>query len=86
MGESFKLLGVLFDTQLAMTAAIDALAKEMFGKLHGILRARRYHSDDELVRLYKAHVLSYTEYRTAAIYHAEVKALKKIDEVQSRLL
>ena len=36
--------------------------------------------------LYKAHLLSYLEYRTPAIYHAKREALQKLDRVQSKLL
>ena len=36
--------------------------------------------------LYKAHVLSFIEYRTSAIYHASSSVLSKVDKVQDRML
>ena len=36
--------------------------------------------------LYKAHLLSYIEYRTPAIYHALRKELQKVDAIQDRFL
>ena len=36
--------------------------------------------------LYKAHLLSYIEYRTPAIYHATRDILAKLDRVQTKLL
>ena len=35
-----------------------------------------------MIHLYKAKVLSYAEYRTAAIYHASESLLQKVDHVQ----
>ena len=37
-------------------------------------------------RLYKAHALSYLEFRTPTIYHARREALSKLDTVQTRFL
>ena len=51
-----------------------------------LIRTRRYYTDAELVVLYKAHRLSYIEYRTLAIYHATRDILERLDRVQSRFL
>ena len=40
----------------------------------------------ELIDLYKAHVLSFIEYRTSAIYHASSSVLGSIDKIQDRML
>ena len=69
-GESFKLLGVPFDCELKMVAAVNELAREAGWKLKTLLRTSRFHYDAQLVDVYKARLLSYLEYRTAAVYHA----------------
>ena len=51
-----------------------------------ILRARASLSRDKLIALYKAKVLSYLEYRPAAIYHADSWILDAVDRVQVRFL
>ena len=45
-----------------------------------------FYTDAGLVKLYKAHLLSYLEYRTAAIYHAKREVLWILDRVQQRFL
>ena len=40
----------------------------------------------ELVHLYKSQILSYIEYRTAAIYHSADTHLNRIDDIQRRFL
>ena len=71
--ESFKLLGVAFDCQLRMHVAIDDCAAACHARTMCLLRARRFHSLEEMVLLYKSHILSYAEYRTPAIAHAATK-------------
>ena len=51
-----------------------------------LVRSAKYHRDAELVLLYKAKVLSYLEYRTAAVYHATDTALLPLNAVQDRFL
>ena len=50
------------------------------------MKTRRYYNDAELVGLYKAHLLSYIEYRTPAVYHALRKDLDKLDNIQTGFL
>ena len=69
-GSSFKLLGVPFDTELSMAHAVSELVSSAGWKLRIILRIRRFYTDADLIVFYKAHLLSYLEYRTPAIYHA----------------
>ena len=54
--------------------------------INAILRAQRMHNITGMMDLYKAKVLSYAEYRTAAIYHVIVFALETIDKVQQNFL
>eukprot|EP00959_Pyramimonas_sp_CCMP1952_P191942 4013372-Pyramimonas_sp.AAC.1 len=69
-GDGFKLLGVHFDTSLLMEVAIDRCVSGASWRLYSLLRTRQFHSDAELVGLYKAHILSYISYRTSAVSHA----------------
>ena len=85
-GEPFKLLGVLFDMMLTMEAEIQNLAQKLNWKLSTLLKMRRFYSFADMIMEYKARLLSLTEYRTAAIYHAAPSALDRIDRVQGRLL
>jgi hypothetical protein len=85
-GESFKLLGVPFDMELSMAAAVSDIVSAAGWKFRTLLRTRRFYSDAELIVLYKAHLLSYLEYRTPAIYHATRNILSRLDAVQSRFL
>jgi hypothetical protein len=85
-GKDFKLLGVIFDVLLEMDKAVDEVVMAAGWKLKMLIRTWRFYTDAELIRLYKAHLLSYLEYRTSAIYHAKRKVLEKLDRVQSRFL
>ena len=85
-GKDFKMLGVVFDVTLTMRSAVDGLVMEAGWKLKMVIRTRRFYTDAELVVLYKAHLLSFLEYRTPAIYHAKREILWKLDRVQSRFL
>jgi hypothetical protein len=69
-----------------MKDAVDEVVMEANWKMQTILRTRRYYNDAELVGLYKAHLLSFLEYRTAAVYHARRDVLEKLDRVQDRFL
>ena len=48
-GESFRVLGVTFNTQLIMSNAIGECAQECHWQLTAILRARRYFSLRDLI-------------------------------------
>ena len=61
MGNDFRILGVDFDPQLLMRKAARKIATEAGWRVKAILRAKRFFSTPELVRLYKAHVRSYIE-------------------------
>ena len=85
-GESFKLLGVQFDTKLTMTESVFNLAKDCRWKLKAILRTCKYNAGGHLILLHKAQILSFIEYRTAAIYHACRSSLEALDRVQDKLI
>ena len=85
-GSSFKLLGVPFDTELSMGYAVSELVSSAGWKLRTLLRTRRFYTDADLIVLYKAHLLSYLEYRTPAIYHATRVVISRLDAVQNRFL
>ena len=77
-GESFKVLGVKFDCSLTMAEAVHGVVVEVNWKLRTFERSAAYHYDTQLVKLYKARVLGYVEYRTAAVYHATDTVLKPL--------
>ena len=85
-GGNFKILGVDYDCRLVMADAVHAVVHEVVWKIRTLLRSRRYHTQAEMVDLYKSRVVSFIEYRTAAIYHASDSVLKPLDEVQQRFL
>ena len=51
-----------------------------------LLRTQRYYSTRNLITMYKQQVLSFVEYRTAAIAHASSSLLHQLDRVQERFL
>ena len=85
-GDDFKLLGVVFDTQLLMHRAAREIATEAGWRLQTLLKVRRFFTTPEIFRLYKAQVLSYIEGCTPAIFHAAPSVLDRIDRVQRRFL
>ena len=85
-GDPFSLLGIQFDCKLLMTDTVLDLARTCRWKLKALLRTRRFNTGEQLVLLYKAQLLSFIEYRTAAIYHACRSALDMLDHVQEKLL
>lgn len=64
-----RMLGV-FLTDLRMSRAISECVVEAGRRLRSLLRTRRYHSDRELLMLFKGHALSYLEYRRLSIMRA----------------
>lgn len=85
-GDDFKILGVLYDTQLTMVAAVLEVAREAGWRLKTLLRCRRFYTTPQLVKLYKSQILSYIESSTPAIHHAAPSVLDKVDRVQRRFL
>ena len=85
-GQCFKLLGVTFDLKLHMDLACYEIAAEAGWRVRAILRCRPFYDCVSLLALYKAQVLSYIEFRTAAIYHAPDFFLHAVDKVQDNFL
>ena len=85
-GESFDLLGIRFDCKLVMSSTVEELARTCRWKLRAILRTKRYNTSARLISLYKTQLLSFIEYRTAAIYHVCDTALALLDDVQDKIL
>jgi hypothetical protein len=86
VGGTFKQLGITFNGGLTMSETVADLVCAAGWKLRTLLRTKRYYTDADLINLYKAHMLSWIEYRTAAIYHATRAVLCNLDAVQSRFL
>ena len=84
--ETFKTLGVEIDGALTMEKTVRKTATEAHWKLRTLERSSRFQCDRQLVLLYKARVLSYLEYRTAAVYHATDTVLQTLDAVQDTFL
>ena len=85
-GSNFKLLGVVFDHALSMKDAIHELVADASWKIASILRTTRFFTDGELVNLYKSKLLSFSDHRTAAIYHACDTTLAPLNRFQERFL
>ena len=85
-GETFKVLGCLFDPRLLMHAAARHVAIEGGWRRQTLLRSRRFFSTKEFIHLYNAQVLSFMESSTPGLYHAVPSVLERVDRVQRRLL
>ena len=69
-----------------MACAVSEIVSAAGWKLRTLLRTRRFYTDVDMILFYKAHLLSYLEYRTPAIYHATRALLSPLDAVQTRFL
>ena len=67
-----------------MKGAVVDLGSEATWKVISIVGTGRYFTDGELVNLYKSPLLSYLEYRAAAIYNACDTVLAPLDSFQTR--
>ena len=85
-GANFKILGLNFDCRLTMRDTIEDLVGELRWRIKAIVRVRRYHSVAGMILLYKAKVLSFVEYRTAAIYNACDTAIAPLNRLQEIFL
>ena len=82
VGEPFELLGVLFDAALTMGKAVDDLVAKCRYKIWTLRRSWRYYCVSGLILLWKSKVLSFIEYRSAALYHAADTVLRPLDDLQ----
>ena len=85
-GGDFKILGVTFDCRLSMKTCVHDLANKCAWKIRTLMCGHRYYPAVQMVDLYKAHVLSYIEYRTPAIYHSTKTVLEPLDKLQTNFL
>ena len=85
-GDSFRMLGVLWDTKLTMAQACQEVAQRAGWKLGTLLRTKRYYNTSDLVKLFKCPVLQVLELPTPAVYHAATTLLDSLDRVQRRFL
>ena len=85
-GDSFRGLGVLWDTKLRMEMQCHEVGVRASWKLRTLLRTLRYYDVRDLTAQYKAQVLSTLEFCTPAVYHCTATALEDLDRVQKRFL
>ena len=69
-----------------MQHAVRSLVISASWKLRSLCRAQRFYSTADLVRIFKAHVLSFIEYRTPAIIHCATTILDPLDHILDRFL
>ena len=69
-----------------MHDCVDELVDGVNWEMRTLMRTARFYSDAEMVNLYKSQILSYVEYRTAAIYHTCESSIQRLDRVQERFL
>ena len=86
LGGPTKLLGIEFDNRLLMNIAVHNCAMKAAWKTKSLLRARRFYSTVDMPMLFKSHVLSFIECRTAGIHFASTSVLRELDDVQTRFL
>lgn len=80
-GSVMKVLGVKIDSKLLMREAVHQIVVEAAWRKKSLLRTARYHTDAELITLFKSHVVGYVEYRTPAVYHASSSVLAPVDRI-----
>ena len=81
-GDSFKHLGVRFDTRLLMIEEITRILGRVRPKVKAILRSQRYYGTRDLVNQFKTHALCILEGSTAAVFHAATSHLARLDAIQ----
>ena len=69
-----------------MHLAIASLATDAGWRLKALMKCRRFHSRNALVKLFKIQVLSYIESATPAIANAAPTLLDRIDRAARRFL
>ena len=82
MGRDFRILGVSYDCRLVMDSAVRELAAKARWKILMLLRSKHALGAVSLIVQYKQQVLSFSEYRTSAIYHATTTVLEQLHKLQ----
>ena len=85
-GQTFKLLGILYDTRLFMNEAVGAIVKSVGWKLITLFRVRSQYSITQYLNLYKTQIWSSVEWATPAILHATRTLLDNVDRIQRKFL
>lgn len=85
-GDSFRVLGVHWDTKLRMEEQCHEVGKRASWKLRTLLKTLKYYDLKDLVAQYKAQVLPTVEFSTPAVYHCTTTALEDLDRAQHRFL
>ena len=86
VGPNFRLLGVPFDNALRMKDAMVEIVESATWKMGATPKTARYLNDGELIQVYDSKLLSFLEYRTAAIYNACNTTLLPLDNFQEHFL
>lgn len=84
--DNFRILGIPFGGKLLMHAAVRETICEASWRVKTLLMTHRYFTKNELVVLFKSHVLSYVEYRSAGISYAATSAIAPLDNVLVKFL
>ena len=69
-----------------MNDAIAEIVGSATWKMQAVLRTTQYLNHGELLQFYKSKLLSFLEYRTAAIYHACEPTLQRLDNFKEHFL
>ena len=85
-GDSFRGLGVHWDTKLRMEMQCHEAGARASWKLRTLLKTRRFFNTKDLVAQYKTQVLPTLEFSTPVVCHCTVTALEDLDRVQRRFL
>ena len=83
-GVPFKGLGCRCVPQLLMHAVARHVAIEAGWRLQTFLRLQRFFSTKDIIRLYKAQVLSLMESSKPGLRHAAPSVLQRVGRVQRR--
>ncbi len=84
-GNEFRILGIDCDCKLLMDTAVHNLVMEASWKLKSILRTQRFFSTADLIMMFKAHILSFIEYRTPALLHVASSTLGPLEHLMEKL-
>ena len=83
---NFRILGCIFDCKLIMHDCVHETVLSANWKMRMLLRTHRFYTSRDMINLYKAHILSYIEYRTPVLLHASHSVLIPLDMIQNRFL
>ena len=81
-----KFLGLLVDTKLIMSQAIDGMLACVRPRVKALLRTRGHYSSSQLVDQFKTQIWGIMEAQNGGIFHASTSHLAKIDGVQRHSL